>query len=94
MKFLVLDEFDQLLNDSIFPDILDIINFLPKEKQTLFFSATIDNSKHNEAFFKSLNTYGNKPVLLDLTSEDNVQEKTVKELTQVSDFECYVRNMC
>lgn len=84
VKFLVLDEFDQLLNDSIMPDIKDIIDFLPKEKQTLYFSATINNSIHTEDFFSSLNTFGNKPLLVDLTSEDNIQEKTVKQLTQVN----------
>ena len=82
IKFLVLDEFDQLLNESIMPDIIDIIKFLPVEKQTLFFSATIDYSLHKDEFFNKLYS-GNKPVLVDLTAGDNIQEKTVKELTQV-----------
>jgi superfamily II DNA/RNA helicase len=86
VKFLVLDEFDQLLNDSIMPDVREIIDFLPKEKQTLFFSATINYSKHTDEFFNKLITFGEKPKLVDLTSEENSQDKTVKELTQVIAF--------
>jgi ATP-dependent RNA helicase DDX49/DBP8 len=82
VKFLVLDEFDQLLNDSILPDVKEIIDYLPKEKQTLFFSATINYSKHINSFFNDLSTFGNKPILVDLTADENIQEKTVKELTQ------------
>lgn len=41
LKFLVLDEFDQLLNDSICPDIQEIIKYLPETRKTLFFSATM-----------------------------------------------------
>ena len=41
LKFLVLDEFDQLLNDSIKGDIMEIINYLPENRKTLFFSATM-----------------------------------------------------
>jgi len=80
-KFLVLDELDQLLNDSIIPDVKDIISFLPKEKQTLFFSATINYKVHTNPFFSQLYV-GNKPQLIDLTQDNSTQEKTVKELTQ------------
>lgn len=83
VKFLVLDEFDQLLNDSIMPDIIEINSFLPKEKQTLFFSATINYEIHTDSFFAGLSTFGNKPLLVDLTADDNIQEKTVKQLAQV-----------
>ena len=41
LKYFVMDEFDQLLNDTIKPDIDKIITYLPDDRKTLFFSATI-----------------------------------------------------
>ena len=42
IQTLVLDEADQMLNLGFYKDIVDLIRFLPKHRQTLFFSATID----------------------------------------------------
>ena len=44
LKYFVMDEFDQLLNDTIKPDVDKIISFLPDDRKTLFFSATIAQS--------------------------------------------------
>ena len=44
LKYFVMDEFDQLLNDTIKPDIDKIVKFLPEDRKTLFFSATIAQS--------------------------------------------------
>ena len=41
LKYFVMDEFDQLLNDTIKPDIDKIITYLPDDRKTFFFSATI-----------------------------------------------------
>ncbi|MBD78768.1 MAG: RNA helicase [Crocinitomicaceae bacterium] len=43
IKTLVLDEADQMLKLGFYKDITDLIRFLPKNRQTLFFSATIDD---------------------------------------------------
>ena len=42
VEILILDEADQMLDLGFYHDIQDIIKFLPKKHQTLFFSATIN----------------------------------------------------
>lgn len=41
IKFLILDEADRMLDIGFHDDIVKIISFLPKERQTLMFSATM-----------------------------------------------------
>jgi len=41
LKYLVLDEADRMLDIGFFDDIMKIITYLPKERQTLMFSATM-----------------------------------------------------
>lgn len=41
-EFLILDEADHMLAMGFYKDIEDVIRFLPKSRQTLFFSATIN----------------------------------------------------
>ena len=42
IKYLVLDEADHMLDLGFIKDINDMMRFLPKHRQTLFFSATIN----------------------------------------------------
>lgn len=42
IKLLVLDEADLMLDLGFYNDIKDLIRFLPRQRQTLFFSATIN----------------------------------------------------
>lgn len=44
MKFLVLDEADRLLGGRFDKQIATIFNSLPKERQTLLFSATMTDT--------------------------------------------------
>lgn len=43
LKFFVLDEFDQLMNDTIRPKIEEIVKFLPEDRSNLLFSATYES---------------------------------------------------
>ena len=45
LRYFVMDEFDQLLDDTIKPDTDKIITYLPDDRITLFFSATIMQTK-------------------------------------------------
>ena len=42
VELLILDEADHMLDLGFIKDIRDVLRFLPKKRQTLFFSATID----------------------------------------------------
>ena len=41
LKFLILDEADRMLDMGFFDDIMKVVNTIPKERQTLMFSATM-----------------------------------------------------
>lgn len=43
LKFLVLDEVDRLYNQGFWKDIEQILQFLPEDRQTLLYSATMNN---------------------------------------------------
>jgi len=47
VQFLVLDETDKMLEMGFIDDVDKIIQCIPKERQTLMFSATIEHSIHN-----------------------------------------------
>ena len=49
VEVLVLDEADQMFDMGFLPDILKILRFLPKDRQTLLFSATMPPAIHDLA---------------------------------------------
>jgi ATP-dependent RNA helicase RhlE len=69
IDFLVLDEADHMLNKGFYNDIKHILQFLPRLRQTLFFSATIDENIKDLAY-----ALVNKPVRIQISPKDPVSK--------------------
>jgi ATP-dependent RNA helicase RhlE len=67
VEILVLDEADHMLDLGFIKDIRDLMRFLPRKRQTLFFSATIDEKIKKIAY--SLVT---KPIRIQISPKDPV----------------------
>ena len=92
LRYFVLDEFDQLLDETIRPDIEKIITYLPDDRITLFFSATITQTKEElkqylgkndkeEIYYYNNNTDEKLEDLIkmDLTKDKEAEDKNVKK---------------
>ena len=69
IKILVLDEADQMLDLGFLGDIQQLIRYLPKRRQTLFISATI-----NDKIKKLAYSLVNKPVRIQISPKDPVSK--------------------
>jgi ATP-dependent RNA helicase RhlE len=67
VEVLVLDEADHMLEKGFYKDIVDLIKFLPKDRQTLYFSATIDKKIKKLAYSLVKN-----PIRIQLSPKDPV----------------------
>jgi len=84
LRYFVMDEFDQLLDETIKPDIDKIITYLPDDRITLFFSATIMQTKEELKKYLGKNDkeeiyYYNNNIdekLEDLIKNENELDKT------------------
>jgi ATP-dependent RNA helicase RhlE len=69
IDFLVLDEADHMLNKGFYHDIQHLLQFLPRRRQTLFFSATIDENIKDLAY-----ALVSKPVRIQISPKDPVSK--------------------
>ncbi|MBK9583523.1 MAG: DEAD/DEAH box helicase [Saprospiraceae bacterium] len=69
VEMLVLDEADHMLDLGFIKDIRDLIQYLPRKRQTLFFSATIDDEIKDLAYSLVKN-----PVRIQVSPKDPVSK--------------------
>lgn len=67
VETLILDEADHMLDLGFIKDIQDVIKFLPRKHQTLFFSATINEDIKNVAY-----SVVNNPIRIQVSPKDPV----------------------
>jgi len=66
-KMIVLDEVDQMLDMGFVHDVKHIISFLPKQRQSLFFSATVSAEIN-----KIINSFVVNPVTISVKTQETV----------------------
>jgi len=79
VELLVLDEADHLLDLGFIRDIRDLIRFLPKKRQTLFFSATIDDEIKDLAYSLVTN-----PIRIQVSPKDPVSKNVTHSVMFVA----------
>ncbi len=78
-EILILDEADHMLDKGFIKDIRDLIRFLPKKRQTLFFSATIDEEIKDLAYSLVKN-----PIRIQISPKDPVSKNVNHSVVFVS----------
>lgn len=78
MKVLVLDEADHMLDLGFIKDINDLLRHLPRKRQTLFFSATIDKKIKKLAY-----SLVNKPIRIQVSPKNPVAKNIMHQVAFV-----------
>ena len=78
IETLVLDEADHMLQLGFYKDIEDLIRYLPKKRQTLFFSATIDEKIKKLAYSLVTNA-----IRIQISPKDPVSKNVKHAVTNV-----------
>lgn len=81
-NYVILDEADEMLDMGFLDDIQEIFTFLPKERQTLLFSATMPTAIKNLA-----KTILNEPEFVTLTKSDVTNSKITQTFYVVDERE-------
>ena len=79
IDYLILDEADRMLEQGFYNDIKKLITLLPKKRQTMFFSATINETIKDLAY-----ALVNKPVRIQISPKDPVSKNVNHAVTYVS----------
>ncbi|CAN5182423.1 hypothetical protein BH09PAT3_BH09PAT3_6470 [soil metagenome] len=75
-SFVVLDEVDRMLDMGFVNDVRSILNELPKDRQSLFFSATMDRNVSN-----LIETFSNSPITVSVKTGDtgeNIHQDVIR----------------
>ncbi len=90
MNHLVLDEGDRMIDMGFAPQLQQILKFLPKDRQTSFFTATLDDKVKSLA-----KQYLNKPVTLTLNNSRPVAKikQTIVQVEFKDKDECVVEEL-
>ena len=78
IEILVLDEADQMLDLGFYKDIKDVLSFIPKKHQTLFFSATINKKIKRLAY-----SLVNNPIHIQIAPKDIVSKNIAHSIIHV-----------
>ena len=79
VKTLIIDEADQMLKLGFYQDIQDLLRHLPKKRQTLFFSATIDKEIKKLAY----SLVNSKAIRIQLSPKNPVSKNVTHTITFV-----------
>ncbi|HEX7411371.1 MAG TPA: DEAD/DEAH box helicase [Bacteroidales bacterium] len=78
VEFLILDEADHMLDLGFIKDIQDLIRFLPRKRQTLFFSATIDTEIKKLAY-----SLVDNPIRIQISPKDPVAKNVTHSVAYI-----------